>query len=179
VGVVFAAPLAWMYLEAIDFDLRRARPDAAWLALVPLGLAAYLAYCALLSGDPLAPLRVQAGWGRSWSAPWTTLTRPRGWHGYMTRIDGALAVAAAGLGAWALVRPGARGLGILLLLLVAPTLTSGTLMSGTRFLAVAFPAFLLLAPLGRSARFEAAYLFPAVALQGLFMAAWGQFMWLG
>ena len=44
---------------------------------------------------------------------------------------------------------------------------------------VAFPAFLLLARLGRHALLERSYLLASVALQALFMAAWSQFNWLG
>jgi hypothetical protein len=179
VGLFLVAPLAWMYLESVDFTLRRVRADAAWLALVPGGLALYAVFGWRLTGDPLAVFHVQAGWGRALTWPWTTLAHPRGFHPYMTRIDGSLAVAFAALGAAALFRPRTRSLGLLLVLLVLPALTSGTLMSGTRFLTVAFPAFLLLAPLGRNPLFDRSYLLAAVALQALFMAAWSQFNWLG
>ena len=178
-GVLFLVPLAWMYLEAAEFDVRRLRADAAWLALIPCGLALYAAYCWRLTGDTFAIFHVQSGWGRSLSWPWTTLAHPRGFHGYMTRIDGTLTVFSVVLAVWGLFAFRTRSVGILLLLLVVPTLTSGTLMSGTRFLAVAFPVFLLLAKLGRHPLFDRTYLFNAVALQALFMAAWSQFNWLG
>jgi len=179
VGVLFLVPLAWMYLETAEFDVRRLRPDVAWLALIPAGLALYGLYCWRLTGDALAVFHVQSQWGRSLSWPWTTLAHPRGFHGYMTRIDAAAALLSVALAAWGLFAFRTRSVGILLLLLVAPTLTSGTLMSGTRFLAVAFPVPLLLAKLGRHPLFDRAYLFIAVALQALFMAAWSQFNWLG
>lgn len=179
VGVLYLVPLAWLALRPPEPG-RPSRGNIAWLALLPAGLAAYAAYGGWLTGDPLAVFHVQSRWGRGLSWPWTTLARPRGFHPLMTRIDAASAILFAGLGLAALRAARTRSLGLLLLLSVAPILSSGTLMSGTRFLAVAFPAFLLLAPVGRRyPLFDRAYLFGAVALQALFMAAWSQFGWLG
>ena len=39
-------------------------PQLLWLALVPLGLGAYLAYCAIELGDAFAPFHAQALWLR-------------------------------------------------------------------------------------------------------------------
>jgi hypothetical protein len=47
----------------------RARADLAWLALVPAGLGAYLAYLALATGDPAAPFSVQHAWFRHFAGP--------------------------------------------------------------------------------------------------------------
>jgi hypothetical protein len=68
-GILLLAPLALMYLYGPRGDrlpdapdarrLRRRyriRADAAWLAVAPAGLAAYLAYWGLAGGDALAPL---------------------------------------------------------------------------------------------------------------------------
>lgn len=179
VGVLFAAPLAVLHLERIGWDVRRLRWRVLALLLVPAGLGLHVATGWRITGDPLAIFHVQAGWGRALTDPWTTLTHPRGFHGYMSRIDGAVAVAFAALGVAALVVFRTRSLGLLLLLLVAPILLSGTLMSGTRFLAVAFPAFLLLARWGRHPVLDRAYLACGWSLQALMMAAWSQFYWLG
>jgi hypothetical protein len=42
-------------------------PQALWIALIPLGLGAYLAYCGLALGDWLAPFHAQALWLRHFS----------------------------------------------------------------------------------------------------------------
>jgi hypothetical protein len=68
-GILLLAPLALIYLYGPRNDrppdapgTRRLRPryrvraDAAWLAVAPAGLAAYLAYWGLAGGDALAPL---------------------------------------------------------------------------------------------------------------------------
>lgn len=40
------------------------RPDVLWLALVPLGLVLYLAYCGIVLGDVMAPFHAQKLWFR-------------------------------------------------------------------------------------------------------------------
>jgi Mannosyltransferase (PIG-V) len=68
-GILLLAPLALLYLYGPRSDRRpdapdarrlrpryRIRGDAAWLALAPAGLVAYLAYWGLAGGDALAPL---------------------------------------------------------------------------------------------------------------------------
>jgi Mannosyltransferase (PIG-V) len=48
----------------------RLRRDALWLALVPLGLALYMAHLALAGGDPLAPFHAEAVWKRHFAGPY-------------------------------------------------------------------------------------------------------------
>jgi len=68
-GILLLAPLLLLYLYGPRNDrppdlpvarrLRpryRLRPDAAWLAIAPAGLVAYLAYWGFAGGDALAPL---------------------------------------------------------------------------------------------------------------------------
>lgn len=87
-GVLLLLPLALIYLYGPRRDrppdarpardggwvaaLRpayRLRPDAAWLAAAPAGLAAYVAYLGLAHGDPLAFASVQDFWGREFAGP--------------------------------------------------------------------------------------------------------------
>jgi hypothetical protein len=51
------------------------RPSALWLALIPAGLLAYLAYLGLRYGDPLAPFQVESAWYRHTTFPLTTISR--------------------------------------------------------------------------------------------------------
>lgn len=56
----------------------RYRPSrsAVWLALIPLGLIAYLAYLGLTRGDTLAPFHVQAElWHRGFAGPFSGVVR--------------------------------------------------------------------------------------------------------
>jgi hypothetical protein len=76
-GVVLLVPLVLLYLYGPREDrepdrrqsgLRRRydlQPDLLWLAAVPLGLLAYIAYLQISFGEPLAPFTQQNHWHRS------------------------------------------------------------------------------------------------------------------
>jgi hypothetical protein len=76
-----------------------------------------------------------------------------------------------------LLRPASYG--VYALLLLAPTLASGTLMSSARFCAVILPVFIVLAWLGRNKAVDQFIVVTFLTLQALFMAAWSQFYWIG
>ncbi|HTR72128.1 MAG TPA: hypothetical protein VMG80_00915 [Solirubrobacteraceae bacterium] len=62
----------------------RLRPDIFWLALVPAGLGAYMAYLGLAGGDPLAPFHAQEVWGRHFAGPYLAV-----WDGVKAAVAGA------------------------------------------------------------------------------------------
>jgi Dolichyl-phosphate-mannose-protein mannosyltransferase len=53
----------------------RVTPSAAWLAVVPLGLVAYLAYLGIAHGQPFATFTAQHYWGRSFADPFGAVWR--------------------------------------------------------------------------------------------------------
>ncbi len=87
-GVLLLVPLAMIYLWDVARPSRAARrplrADALWLALVPLGLASYCAMLALAGHDPLAPLRAQEVWFRSFAGP-----LGGAWDGVVAGVQGA------------------------------------------------------------------------------------------
>jgi hypothetical protein len=85
-GILLLAPLLVLYLygpredRPPDFALARGMrpryrvaPDAAWLIAAPVGLAAYLAYCAAAFGDALAPLHGERYFGHHFTGPFLGL----------------------------------------------------------------------------------------------------------
>jgi|CZKG01.1.fsa_nt_gi hypothetical protein len=62
----------------------RLRADALWLALVPLGIAAYCAFLGFSGGDPLTPLHAQGAWGRHFAGPYLGV-----WDGAKAAFEGA------------------------------------------------------------------------------------------
>ncbi|MBW3607251.1 MAG: hypothetical protein KY463_02665 [Actinobacteria bacterium] len=94
-GVVLLVPLSMIYLWDVarpSLAARRPlRPDALWLALVPLGLASFCALLALGGHDPLAPFRAQEVWFRSFAGPfagaWDGLVAA--WQGARQLLSGA------------------------------------------------------------------------------------------
>lgn len=94
-GVLLLVPLAMIYLWDVGRPSLRARrplrPDALWLALVPLGLGLYCALLALDGHDALAPFRAQEVWFRSFAGPffgaWDGLVAA--WQGARQLLSGA------------------------------------------------------------------------------------------
>jgi hypothetical protein len=61
----------------------RLEPQIAWIALVPVGLVAYLGYLALSLGDGLAPVHAQALWFHHYAGPFGGV-----WDGAVAAWDG-------------------------------------------------------------------------------------------
>src|SRR6478735_5485870 len=83
-GVLLVVPLAVMWLAQADARPRRVR-DAAWIALVPAGLAAFCGALALGGGDAFAPMHAQDIWYRHFAGPFVgvwdgTVAAWRGLH---------------------------------------------------------------------------------------------------
>jgi hypothetical protein len=62
----------------------RLRRDLLWLALVPAGLALYMAYLGSSGGDALSPFHAQDVWGRHFAGPYLGA-----WDGIKAAFDGA------------------------------------------------------------------------------------------
>jgi hypothetical protein len=96
-GIVLLVPALMLYLygpredRLPDFPRARGlapryrpRKDLLWLALVPLGLALYVAYLGLAGGDPLSPFHAQDVWGRHFAGPYVGI-----WDGTRAAVEGA------------------------------------------------------------------------------------------
>ena len=176
-GLLLAVPVALLYLYGPRADrepvpsrgLRpryRLGPEAAWLLLAPLGVAAFSAYLHFALGDALAWQGAQELFGRQAVDPfagiWAGLKEGgaslidvvSGSYGEEPVFDhlniaqlGAVALAVAGgIGALRLLPP---AYGVWVLISVLPMLISQApalpLYSATRYVAVLFPIFIWLA----------------------------------
>ncbi len=158
VGIVLAPALA---VEAVHQRRGSGRPILPGLAAAcgpALGIALYLMYWSVRTGDALAPVHVQANWQRTFSWPWATLYHATG---DMVRLAGqpnggywaidwliVVPVLAASIYAATRYRPSYAvylwgGLLIPLCYVFAPR----PLMSMPRFVLPLFPAFWALAEL--------------------------------
>jgi hypothetical protein len=156
-GVLLVVPLAVMWLLRADGGRRRAG-DAAWIVLVPAGLAGFCAALALGGGDASAPLHAQDIWYRHFAGPFVgvwdgTTAAWRGVHHLddpASRADVVLfgfLVAAVPAVVGTLRRlPPAYGAYVLAALALPLSYPVGPqpLMSLPRFLAVLFPLFMWL-----------------------------------
>ncbi len=148
-GILLLLPLAWEYLSQKNFSLRKLRPAALWLSLVPGGIFAFMAYLYFGYDRPLAFAETQAsGWGHELTPIWSSFTHDISflvnqselWVIYelaATLLLGVLTVLAVKK------LPGSYTLYMLLSLLFP--LASGTTKSMSRYLLAVFPAFILLA----------------------------------
>jgi hypothetical protein len=99
-GVVLVIPIVLLYLYGPRMDrppppsfgtglMARLRPryplgrELAWVLLVPVGLAAYILFLALTTGDPLTPLTAEQYWYHHFAGPLGGI-----WDGAVAAWDG-------------------------------------------------------------------------------------------
>jgi Mannosyltransferase (PIG-V) len=90
-GLLLMVPLALLWWDAYRASVPRARRrDVAWVAVVPLGLAAYCGYLAA-TGEPAdAPFSSQDTWHRAMKGPWTGIAdgATAAWAGVRQLVHG-------------------------------------------------------------------------------------------
>jgi Mannosyltransferase (PIG-V) len=179
--------------------------DATWLALIPVGLVAYLTYLGIAHHQPLAPFAAEHYWGRYFAGPfggvWHAITAlpddvrrvvsgkglivgpgdPLTWNAHDLIDLGFLAFAVAGLiGAWRRV-PFAYFAYAVVLLAQATSYPSHLepLESISRFVMVIFPVFIGWALLLRRSRaLTIAVLGASSLLLVVFSGLWGTWSWV-
>ncbi len=149
-GLLIGAPLFAEYL--VQWQKRggnaRAffRPRLLLLALVPVGLVAYMLHLHLLRGDFLLPLHAQAsGWGKVLTLPWQSFFWPRGLPTtyiplYQSIVGAALILTGAGF----FLRLRAAYL-VYAVASILFCLSWGTLEALPRYISIVFPIHLVLA----------------------------------
>lgn len=155
------------------------------LALVPCGLALYMGYCWIVTGDALKFSTVQSHWGRHFAAPWTsvanTIHKIVGAHTPLTVANETLELAFTALMIGALLF-GLRRLRLsytvyMALSILAPMLTA-SLMSMPRFALVLFPMFALFGLWGGRPSANNAYVAFSLPLLGLFTVLFADWYWV-
>jgi hypothetical protein len=184
-GALLVIPLAFEYAYQRGFDWRRIRLDAAWIALVPMGLPLFLAYIAWKFQDPGVMGAAQDIWGRELTPPWVVLAEyvngPVILHGFSTLgsslVDLAFAAffAAMVVVAWWRLRP---TYAIYSTLLLAAFLSSGKFVSVPRYGLALFPVFLGLALLTDDGPRHSTVISTSLILAGLAMALFATVRWV-
>ena len=156
-GVLLLPALAVLYWLTYRPNWRR--PQLLSLLLIPAGLALFMSYLYLITGNPLAFKDVLAAWGRTvgfflWpfydylTNP-LTIVVPWSFH--------TLNAAAAGVGLACgiiLLRRRMWSLAVYTLLSLFVTLSSNLIQSQARYVMVLFPVFMILAVWGRRRRVD-------------------------
>ena len=156
VGVLIALPLAIEYARQVWNTKTRLsdvfHPRVLFLALVPLGLAAYMFYGYVRWDDPLAFLHASKVWGRSFTSPaqtFTTLVHYRPLYKWLFLGTMGTALALLVIGAAFRVR-----LSYLVWCAALTTvyLCSATMEAWPRYLSVEFPLYIILGLVATRAR---------------------------
>jgi hypothetical protein len=187
-GVLLGVAFLYEYLRQRRFSPRRIRWDLLWILLTPSGLLLYALYCWRALGDPLCFEKMQTNWfheGYQW--PWTTLAQVSQLVARTHPILGPdsirniynLAIAIAWLvllfvalnRQWGLGKEQAYlvifSAGVILAPLANPIRNYYPLSSMLRFVLECIPVFMVLAKMGRNARFDRVYTMAALGLQGV------------
>lgn len=169
-GVFLVLPLALAYMRDRRTARRPLSPRAAWLALVPLGLATFAAYNYALTGNALAFARIQASWGRTFHSPLSVLAEGLRAPDVTARFSAWMTLAVI-----AILVAGARRLGlaycVLSLFFILVPLATG-LNSMPRFLLAIFPVPILLARLGERRSVDEILMACLALRQGFLMVFW-------
>ena len=155
------------------------------LALVPLGLATYMAYLWVLRGDPLLFSHVQSHWGRQLAPPWASVAKTIGKiahsHIPQTVANQSLELAFTLLMIVALI-VGFRRLRLSYIVYMALSIlvpmSTASLMSMPRFALVLFPMFALFGLWGARQSFNNAYVAFSLSLLGLFTVLFADWYWV-
>jgi len=178
-GVLVSLALAWMYMSARGWNWRSIRLDVLWQALGPLLLLLHFAYTATLSGDFFAPITAQLAWGRNQSGIlagwWANLNGP-GLDVF--KLDAVLAVLFLAGGLILLVKYPAKVWGIFAVLMVVVPVSTGSLVSLSRFLALVFPVFLLAGERLKNREAYGAVFMLSLALQTAYFIGWVNYYWI-
>lgn len=186
-GVFTVLGLFVLYLEQVQFDLRKIRPDILWLVLGLFGLGGYMAFLWLRFGDPLQFARAQyvGGWkaGVDLDLAWRVLRdalSPRRWiTGQVPGrevFDLLAFFAALGLSLVAVVRRQPRlAYGVWALATVLASFSGWPDM--TRLVIVVFPLYIVLALMLKRASLFQGVVYVSTLLLALFTVIFAQAYW--
>lgn len=192
-GVLLVAPFAIeaaLALRAAGFDGTRRTLGTltrmlVGLALVPLGLAVYMAYLWVLRGDPLYFSHVQAHWNRHLAPPWVAVG-----HAFKEIAVAQSGVAVSGQVieiAFTILMIAVLAFGIhrlrvsfwvYMLLSIAVPMSTSSLMSMPRFALVLFPMFVVLALWGGRSAVNNTIVAFSLPLLGLFTVLFADWYWV-
>lgn len=182
VGVLILVPLFLEYLRVKKYDLRKFDLNVLWFLIVPSGILLYFYYMQVLTGDFFAALKVQNAWGRRVAGPIASLLFPTSFKQYVTPTDQFFMISGLVLSVQMLFEKLKRvpHLGLYSLLLIIPTLFTGTLDSSTRYLLVAFPLFLYWVYVSHKAKWATIVLLVVLMIaQMAYFGMFTQFYWVG
>ncbi len=182
-GVFLLIPFCYEYLRQHEFQLKKIRFGVVGGLLIPAGLGLFSLYCYYKFHDSLAFSHAQVIWGRHLSLPWQgyddAITIIRAHHALTFDSMHNLIDLTMGLfmllilvlcfvGPWKFSRDrivyGLYGVAFYLFLMLFPSAGEFPLQSLSRLVIELFPAFIVLAAMGKKSSFNLYYLTISVSV---------------
>ncbi len=186
-GVLLVVPfvIEWYAQHRGNLQERRGIIDLCAAALIPLGLAVYMAYLWVLRADPLYFSHVQIHWNRHFAPPWVSVINAFDKMSHAIQgqtianqslelVFTALMIAVLLIG-WRQLRP--SYIAYMALSVLIPMSTS-SLMSMPRFALVLFPMFAILARWGERPAVNNLIVALSLPLLGLFTVLYADWYWV-
>ena len=178
-GIIPVFALGWLYMEKKGWKLQNIRPSILWFLLAPAALLLHFYDLYLVSGHPLAFLDAMSAWGGIQASVYLNpFQNLQGASLDVFKIDLVLTVIFLLGSIYLLLKWPLKAYGIFALLMILLALSTGLLVSISRYLLVSFPIFILLGEkLKRGKWFDltAAAFF---ALQVIYFAGWVNYYWI-
>lgn len=177
-GVVLLIALGWLYMEKRGWQLREIRASIAWFGLAPAVLLLHFYYLYLKTGHVLAIFDAMAAWGRRqdiFVTPWMNLTGP---SLDVFKIDLVLGILFIACSIYLIWKWPLRAFGIFALFMCLMPLSTGLLVSLSRYLVVIFPVFILLGNRLRRVEWYEFLRAGWFALQIVYFAGWVNYYWI-
>lgn len=166
IGVFVFLPMAYEYFKPKGFNLKKIKPDAVYLLLIPIGLLVFMGYNFYLMGDPLAFLHSEGNWGKYVGNPLYNL------------YEGLIAMkinAFIPLIVLAMITIFYKEIGFSYWLVGVYSILiplSATFGGMHRYSLVVFPLYIILAKLSKDRRFDQFTTITLALLQGCLMVIW-------
>ena len=183
-GVLLLVPFLMEWSAVRESPKKSDRYGVYAAALIPLGLAAYMAYLWVLRADPLYFSHVQIHWNRQLAPPWVSVINAfaKLAHGggasvahESLEVGFTLLMIGVLLAGWHSLRP--SYIAYMALSILVPMSTSN-LMSMPRFALVLFPMFAILARWGERPWVNNVILAFSLPLLGLFTVLFADWYWV-
>ena len=164
-------PVLWILQSQADGSIKPSRKTLT-LAIVPVGLLAFMAYLHSITGNAFAFAAIEPAWGRRlqfflltlWEYLHEPLELSYKWN--FKLFNFLIALLAFGCG-FVLLKRRQWALGLYVIGCVILPLSSGTLQSMARYMMVLFPIFFVLGEAGRSAVVDKCILSVSMTLLGI------------
>ena len=178
-GALILLPILWIYFEKHKWRISKSDWNIIWFSLVPTGLIMFIWFSYLKTGNIFAFRQVYEAWGRSSMLPWESLFAPTTISVFIFRLDLAAVFGFLILGLLSLKWLRSASYGIYSLINIALILFNGSHASAARYCVVIFPAFMVLALMGRNSKIDKLIFVLFICIQSVLFVAWSRFYWVG